>query len=224
MLTTFLALLLTPADPAASCVRITRPGVGGSGTVVACENGKSLVLTARHVCNDDFDAPLTVTVGDAKQYPAKLAAYDTLSDLALVRVDAELPAVAVAAACPPDGTPVRQWGCTGGGKRNPKAGVTTDGGATIQANDGDSGCGVFAGNELVAVTVGKVVRGFDQYGRPLPVPGDARCVHLSDVRRVLGTVAKRSGQWPGLLKDMEAATVPPPQVPRLAPLLVPGGT
>jgi hypothetical protein len=225
MLALILASLLTvPADPSASCVRVSCPLAGGgtghgSGTVVASENGKSLILTARHVADDSFDTNLTVTVGD-KSHPAKLVAYDTASDLAAVEVGIELPVVAVAAKCPPVGTPVRQWGCTHGGARQFKTGDLTGYGATIQADSGESGCGVFAGNVLVAVTVGKKVVGFDQLGNPLPVPGDAQCVQLADVRRLLGTVAKRSGRWSGLA-GLESGAVVSPPVTRPQPVFVP---
>jgi hypothetical protein len=219
-----LALMLAaPADPSASCVRVSLAGSAGSGTVVATDGERSLVLTAKHVAGTDFAAKLTVAAPDGRTVAGTLVAYDSTADLAAVEVPAGLPAVAVADCSPVVGAAVRQWGCTGGGKRTPKSGTCTNYGATIQADGGDSGCGVFdAAGRLVGVTVGKSVRFDPHTGMPLNVPGDAHCVGLADVRRFLGTVHKRSGRWnhlAGLVGD--AGPVAPPPVPMWFPS---GGT
>jgi S1-C subfamily serine protease len=219
-----LALLLAaPADPSASCVRVSQPGSAGSGTVVATDGERSLVLTARHVTGTDFGVKLTVAAPDGRTVAGTLVAYDAAADLAAVEVPADLPAAAVAARRPAVGAAVRQWGCTGGGKRAAKAGTFTDYGATIQADGGDSGCGVFdAAGRLVAVTVGKTARFDPATGHVLDVPGDAHCVRLADVRRFLGTVHKRSGRWRGLAGlAADAGPVAPPPVPMWFPS---GGT
>lgn len=208
----FAALLAPAADPAASCGKVSVPEgmsvASGSGTVVACEGGKSLVLTNRHVCPRLGAGPSFELSG--KRYSAFCCCVDDRADLALLLVDAELPACVVAAKCPADGTEVRQYGHPYAGPQKPKQGliqrfmgwlrdgrpVTHSG---IQTEQGDSGCGVFAGNELVAVTWGE----------------GGSCVHLADVRRLLGVFAEKTKAFPKLGAAMRAATVDAPKSPAL---------
>lgn len=159
-----------PADPAASAVGVWCPtGFGGSGTCVACDGGKSLVVTNRHVVEGTpLGARVAVTTADGTRHGGTLLATDRRADLALVLVDAVLPAAELAAAPPPAGTPVRQWGRDWRGQGRPvfKAGVFlgigrgTVGGVTITETtidsiSGDSGCGVFDEHgRLVAVNWG----------------------------------------------------------------------
>jgi hypothetical protein len=187
----------------------------GSGTVVACENGRSLVLTNRHVCPTLGAGKFFELSG--KRYPAFCCCVDDRADLALLLVDAELPACVVASKCPADGTEVKQYGCSHAGPQKPKQGliqrflgwfrdgrpVTHSG---INTEQGDSGCGVFAGGELVAVTWGE----------------NGSCVHLSDVRRLLGVFAEKTKAFPKLgAATVEAPAAPTPQ-PAFRPLMLGG--
>lgn len=141
---------------------------GGSGTVVACEDGKSLVLTNRHVVDNPGSASITVK---DKTYAATVLAMDSKADLAILLVKAELPVVEIAESEPATGEPVRQWGRDWHGQGKPifktgkyigvTAGVRTDGSAytyetTIDSISGDSGCGIFdRTGRLVAVNWGR---------------------------------------------------------------------
>jgi S1-C subfamily serine protease len=147
--------------------RAKSEGVGGwgSGTVVASGKGESLVLTNAHVCPSD-DAFYFV-IHDDRAFPARWVAVAD-HDLALLRIDAELPAAELADSPPAVGSRVRQWGCTEAGPMRFAEGVTEadDDGrkdwekrtflqATISGGPGDSGCGLFdARGRLVGVTYG----------------------------------------------------------------------
>lgn len=164
------------ADPSAStCVvsHPTGPGVwdSGTGTVVACEGGRSLVLTNAHVVPLG-SRDITVAHG-GKTHPATLVAscqvvqVDARTidirgvDLALVSVDANLPAARIADEPPRIGDRLRQWGFGG---RTAAQGPTFKAGKVLDPNrlagsfysqSGDSGSGVFNdAGELVAVTHG----------------------------------------------------------------------
>lgn len=194
-----------PATPAApiSAVKVNRmkfqgdrnassvaTGGWGSGTVVESGKGKSLVLTNKHVCPDS-DAFYFV-LHDRRAFQAAWVGAAENADLALLRIDVELPAVEVAGASPPVGTPVRQWGCTDAGPMRFADGVTEadDAGrldwekrtflrTTLRSAPGDSGAGLFdKANRLVGVT----------YGGPLPgSTGESWAMHvpLGSVRAFL---------------------------------------
>lgn len=219
----FCAAAVSAADPAASCGKVIVPeGAAtacGSGTVVACEGGKSLILTNRHVC-PRLGAGKFFECG-GHRYAAFCCCLDDRADLALLLVDAELPVCVVAAQLPADGTEVQQFGCSRAGPKKPKRGLLQRflgvfrddrpvAHSGISTEPGDSGCGVFAGGELVAVTWGE----------------GGSCVHLADVRRLLGTFAEKTKTFPALGRSMKAATVeapkavPPP--PAFRPLMLGG--
>src|SRR5438067_4408339 len=180
------------ADPARSTVFVHRDLGGGrsrsgTGTVVACEGGKSLVLTNAHVA-DDPDGAYTVThAGTA--YPATYVAGSTVSqsdtdsmrvdgpDLALLSVGATLPAATIASDAPRPGDRVRLWGF---GRRSAGEGAVEKAGRALDAAgyveptfvsttdtaSGDSGSGVFNdAGELVAVHWG----GGDQGAYAVPL-------------------------------------------------------
>lgn len=198
MIRTLVLLLLAGfahAGPEESAVRVRHFAGGsigsGSGTVVRSDKGGSLVLTNQHVAPSPGQR-IAVEVGD-KAYPATWLAADEGIDLAVLRVDAALPAVELADAEPAPGTRLRQWGHPGGGPQKPKAGpafgfegsrrvvhgrpageVFSVG---IRPESGDSGCGVFdPSGKLVAVCWG---------GGGSPRQS---CVRLHDIRQFLSRV------------------------------------
>lgn len=148
----------------------------GSGTVIASEDGKSLVLTNAHVV-ESANYPITVVHTDADgqpwRYPATYIGGSSVSqsgnmlsiagpDLALLQVDYSLPAAEIADSIPASGTPVQLWGFGGsmsGSTPTHRTGqVTTHGFAdaitasTLRTINGDSGAGVFTEDgKLVAV-------------------------------------------------------------------------
>ena len=146
-----------------------------SGTVVRAAGGKSYVLTCAHVY--PFTKQLDVIVSGRK-FPAREVKADPRRDLKLLEVDAELTAAPVAAGTPPAGTPVAMRGA-----RGPKAGATVGPDVwrgppsdpvagqpvlrtTLPSEAGDSGAGVFAAGQLVAVNTGG--GGGNQFGIPAP--------------------------------------------------------
>ncbi len=65
----------------------------GGGTGFVIDSGKGLVLTNRHVVNDE-DASYTVVTNEGKIYDAEVVARDQVNDLALIKIQANaLPAV-----------------------------------------------------------------------------------------------------------------------------------
>ena len=179
------------AGPEESAVQVKHYAGGviecGSGTVVKSAKGQgSDILTNWHVAHDAGER-LEVIAGE-KVYPAKWLKAHSGIDLALLHIDAELPAVALADQSPPPGVRLHQWGHPRGGPRTHKTGpsgridgkraipeggdVMTNG---IASEPGDSGCGVFTEDgRLVAVCWGS------------GGPGRESCVVLSDIKAFLG--------------------------------------
>lgn len=164
---------------------------GGTGTVIASEDGRSLVLTNAHVV-ESAAHPITVTYWcDGKPWtqPAtylggsavSTVSADTISvhgpDLALISIAADLPAVEVAESIPAEGEAVSLFGFGGTGSTvypKHKSGrvLREDGGRTtagdpitrtsIATVNGDSGSGIFNDRgQLVAVHWGRGLRATD---------------------------------------------------------------
>jgi S1-C subfamily serine protease len=180
-----------PDAPPPSVVRVSYPtatgGWSGSGTVVWSEGGRSVVLTNAHVADRPDAAYSVFSVATGKSYPAKYLAGSKVvvfppdgfgvrlavegPDLALLVVEAELPAAKFAPAPPKPGAGVRQWGfggrttesgpsCKAGEARGDVrvwyGGVlVVSAGSSLRVQPGDSGSGVFDANgDLVGVTHG----------------------------------------------------------------------
>lgn len=177
--------------------KVTMEWNAGSGTVIACENGKSLILSCTHVVPDD-KGTITIWIKD-KKYEAKfLAASKQIEevgptgqkfltidgpDLSLIVIDVALPVVEIATANPKLGDKVRQWGFAGGKTDNGpfykegKITKTDELWSTSDARRGDSGCGLFNDkDELVGVVHS---RSIDE-----DVPGGL-AVPVEDVRKWL---------------------------------------
>lgn len=168
--------LAVQETPASSTVYVSWYSTGGTGTVIACEDGKSLVLTCAHVV--PYAGQTRVCLNGTWYDATFIAAGPQLPggsyepDLALLQVDAELPAVQIALEEPPLGSKLRQWAF--GGRRTPwfeqptsKSGevalrtssrwtaVYPTMHSTLPSESGDSGAGVFdESGELCAVTWG----------------------------------------------------------------------
>lgn len=153
-------------------------GTAGTGTVIACEDGRSLVLTAAHVVPDGAKPLAVVLPGGRRTAATYLGGSAVVAtgpqsiqvqgpDLAVLSVAAELPAVEVADRPPAVGSRVRQFGYGGrvpGSAPSSKAGVVADRGryagevmcTSLPCQSGDSGAGLFDdADELVGVTVAK---------------------------------------------------------------------
>jgi S1-C subfamily serine protease len=170
--------------PPASAVKVNRykikgdrraksEGVGGwgSGTVVASGKGESLVLTNAHIAPDSN--AFYFVIHDEYTFMARWVGASGDADLALLKVDVELPAADLAPSPPAVGSRVSQWGCTAAGPMRFAEGVTEadDPGrrdwerrtflqSTIRSSNGDSGCGLFdARGRLVGVTYGGPLEG-----------------------------------------------------------------
>jgi S1-C subfamily serine protease len=211
----------TATDPKASSVLVQRDmgngtGQAGTGTVIASENGKCLVLSNAHVVENDA-RPLFVRKG-AKVYPATFVASSRVvptgpgsihvegPDLALVVIDADLPAVKIADARPAPGARLRQFGYGGrrpGDEPSFKEGKVT---ANRYANDyltgtlvsqsGDSGSGLFNDQgELVGVTWGGTLA--DPTAHVMAVP-------LPVVKVYVAASTERKGLFPRLRERLKA--------------------
>ncbi len=184
--------------------------IGGSGTVVACELGKSLVVTNKHVVQDG-DGRFSISNG-GKNYPGRLLTTDDKADLAVIVVDAELPVAPLALDEPKKGTKVIQWGCDSRGnltmveKQGEVVGVMPridnmgDLLTTIEAYEGDSGSAIFNfEGRVVGVTWAKTKLAGDR-------PGEA-CVRLGDVVRFLRGAVRDT--FPRLTARLDAARSTP---------------
>jgi S1-C subfamily serine protease len=170
--------------PWKAALKVRSAGFGGSGTCV--RSGKvSLVLTNAHVVEGGPGEPWAVDTTDGRSFAAAVAEVCPFADLALVRVDGELPAVELADE-DPTGTSIRRWGFPLG-RLTPKGGRLlglTGGFLPGRANcpvaeidepsvSGDSGSGLFdPRGRLVGVVWGGG-------------PGRSSTVPLAEVRRFL---------------------------------------
>ncbi len=189
---------------------------GGSGTVVACEQGKSLIVTNKHVV-EDGDGSFSISNG-GKSYTGRLLTVDSKADLAVIVVDAELPVAPLAIEEPAAGTKVIQWGCDSRGRlvmvekygevvgAKPRIDNMGDLLTTIDAYEGDSGSGVFNfEGRVVGITWGKRTDG---------VTGGF-CVRLGDVVRFLrGSVRETFPRFAITLDEVRGG---PPAEPFQAP-------
>lgn len=147
----------------------------GSGTVIACEKGKSLIITCAHVV-ENGDKHVLIWL-NGKTYNAKYIAGSKVTvdndkikiygkDLALIEVDAVLPVAALGTASPKVNDKIRQWGFAGGSyeygplykegkvvglERETQTGKETF--STADARPGDSGSGLFDSNDkMIGIT------------------------------------------------------------------------
>lgn len=187
-------------DPRDSAVVVSAARGGGvsavgSGTVFASEGDRSLVVTNHHVVKGS-GGPYTVTLG-SKDYPAKLLASERTQapDLAVLLVDARLPAAPIATELPAAGDEVRTFGfgIDGNGAMAPKVGVAVsiepwDGSPVLKTTapivSGDSGAGVFnAAGELVGVAHDREVGSVNSYAAPVTVFASWTVVEVKEVER-----------------------------------------
>lgn len=110
------------AEPVVSTCAVwdARPGrnAGGSGTSIACEGGKSLVLSCNHIFADQVNGrfvmaayPLAARViHNGKTYPATAVGGSDTNDLAYLVVDGEIPPAELAEYIPKVGSEVRHFG------------------------------------------------------------------------------------------------------------------
>lgn len=205
------------AAPVDSAVLIEYKKTGdysaGSGTVVASENGKSLILSCAHVLPDD-KGEITVTIG-GKAHKAKYIAGSKMVnvmspdgrtfqivdgvDLALVEVDVKLPVAPVGTDAPKKGDVVQHWGFAGGppfAENGPyhKIGKVIEAEevmVTADARPGDSGCGLFnSKGQLIGVVHSRSHNRDEPAGYAVP---------LVEVRKFL---ADNSGGFPVFKKTL----------------------
>lgn len=163
--------------------------VGGSGTLVeGAPEGQTYVLTARHnPLGRDPDALRVRASG--RPYRVVSVRVSETADLALLTLDAELPAARLAESEPPIGAVVAHRGRRSGLQAGRVTGAYTVGevaagytaphargpvyGLNLLADRGDSGAGLFHGGLLVGVMAGGDGR------------GRAEAVSLAEVRRLI---------------------------------------
>lgn len=159
----------TSSNEVAASVRIEVPlghnrSTGGSGTVIACRNERSLVVTCKHVVGKK-DAYVRVHTS-GRSHDGVVIAVCANDDIAIVYVVGDLPSVAVADRAPQRRDRVSQVGYPFGSGPVRRSGEvigqmgTAETGAPVIAmsmrvDQGDSGSGVFNDcGELVAVVWG----------------------------------------------------------------------
>ena len=215
-----------PVVGLADCAVLVRcpDGSTGSGWCVACEGGRSLVLTNSHVCGRPREWVTVVHGGAAHRGYVVCSEGRTVgADIAAVVVYAGLPCTPPADTDPAPDAPLTRYGFpwhTQGrllpkaarflgfrGSKEPSGAAIVD--MTTPSESGESGSGVVAGGRLVGITWGnRGFKGVDEVGT---------MVGLADVRRVCHRAAKANG-----FKALAAATAgadlpggpvqdPPPQ-------------
>lgn len=177
LLAAVLVLVPSPAsaaEPFRSAVKVQANGFAGSGVVIQ-SGDTSLVLTNRHVVESTGSNPLVWCWGEWSQGTVVRVSPDC--DLALVRVQAKLPAVELAESEPASGAAIVQYSHPWHTDRiwRTSGKWTGSGTSTLHVVSGDSGSGVFHAGKLVGVT----------YGFPGYVPGSGLHVRLSEVRAFL---------------------------------------
>jgi len=140
-----------------------------------------------------------------RAYPAVWVGADDRTDLALLRLDAHLPAAELSDELPAVGTELRQWGCSAGGPPKAKAGrllaetaravVWTPFGRATTADTcrvditpefGDSGAALVdpAGRVVAVIYCGDVATHFGPDGLPVKsLVAPETCVGVTDIRR-----------------------------------------
>lgn len=152
----------TIADPSESCVNVIRRDGAGSGTVVHSADGKSLVLTCRHVCPDAAKVWVVAKIdGKPTRFEAKCIGVSHGADLAMLSVDAALTPVSLAESDPAVGDAVSHHGKASGpqsGKVMEKR-FPNDIQSALLTVSGDSGAGLFdARCHLCGVIHGSEIR------------------------------------------------------------------
>lgn len=172
-----------------SLVRVRTSAGSGSGTVVWSQSGRSLVATAYHVV--EKGTALEVR-SEGRWHRAQILRFDQAADVAALVVEAELPAVEVAAEDPADGDEVLLLGVTSlwsrgriAGEHGPRRLISCDSCADY-SDSGDSGGGVFAGGKLVGVHCGKLGATREKVDTPY-------CAGGTSVRAVLATCFAADG-------------------------------
>lgn len=206
----------------AATVEVQRGKNSGTGVVVACEDGHSLVLTNRHVIEAPSTEGIVVKVGD-KLYPAVYQAVHDEQDLALITVKATLTVVEIAEVAPAEGETVVLYGYPYNenglkrkiGKALSKFGALRLFSSTLEPVSGDSGGGVFnEKGQLVAVN--------HSYVAENGIRGAQLGVHLDELRAYLkdraAAVFPRFAARMAVNKAVkDAARNAPKDAPRTAP-------
>lgn len=201
------------ADPRAASVQVESRKGYGSGVCVACEGGKSLVLSNNHVFAPQAAPgtrfalapyPMRATIHKGgKEYDGYAVAGCDRADLAVIVVDGVLPVADLAAGDAEIGTACRHYGYGSGGSegevRLPPERMPTPEywfSSTCRTRSGDSGCAMFdAAGKVVAIHNGG--GGGGTYGAP-----------VSEVLKVLR--ASTPEQFTGFRKRVGAGPVPIP--------------
>jgi hypothetical protein len=109
----------------------------GSGVVLNGKDRKKLVLTNWHVCPGAGDGVRVVHAD--RLYKAKWLGADDQADLALLEVDANLPALPLAEEPVPAGTKVEQYGYGGAWEMSHKTGKVIEGKGVFSRKVADGG-------------------------------------------------------------------------------------
>lgn len=221
-------------DPSAACVRVSWKQWSASGTCIASEDGKSLILTCNHLFYEQPYAgapfqlgayPLTSTVTvRGKTYTATAIAGDADADLALVEVDAVLPVADIAPELPQSGSKVQHYGLGSGGGVGKVLPVPTNVSRPsmmflydAKSDSGDSGAGVFDEfGRLCAVHCGRDGTARSSPSRGTPVTS-VRVVVKQHTPRLFSRLRARleSRKSPAatmVYPEPPAAVVPPKKV------------
>lgn len=222
---------------------------GGTGTVIASEGGKSLVLTNAHVVPSGQHR-ITVTYWHERQPWTQEATYLGGSgvsqrggnlievhgpDLALLSVNADLVPVEIAAAIPAEGTPVSLYGF-GGNTSTVQPSLKT--GRVLRENGSQTMAGDPIARTSIATANGDSGAGIlDTEGRLVAVHWGGGAVRLDTVHAFTVRVLERKGLF-AKLRDRLAARkiakavaaafaqepVPPPvKAPAPIPVAAPAG-
>lgn len=166
-----LSATVQAGDPSAASVRVFSKYGNGSGVAVFVSAGKTLVLTNNHVIGNQpfpgaaFPAVAAGTTAIVRQgnlnHTATVVHANAEADVIFLRVDAVLPTFPLAASPAAVGVDVVHYGDKSGTARGKTLAVTAARRpsesflSSARSIEGDSGAGVFVGDEVVAIVCGR---------------------------------------------------------------------
>jgi hypothetical protein len=221
-------------DPSAACVTLTTYGAACSGTCIATEDGRSLVVSCNHcfvhavlpggdLPKASYPLPCTVYTNAGRTKFAAIAVDGGPDvDASFIVVEGVLPVAKMATKAPPVGADVWHRGLCSTYTRgkvvaNPRWAEpkpTDLFRSTCNSCPGDSGCGVFSGSEMVAVNWGLWVQSRNQAGTP-----------IGYIKMALKYSTSVKAVFPQLVADLvetqEPPIAPPADVLPLPPITMP---
>lgn len=219
-----------PTADSGACFRVQMSHGTCSGTCIATDGKRSLVLAADHCFSEHHlgwvDAQTTaypqtvriVSMDGKSSYSARAVVGAQAYDMGLIVVEGVLPVATIDLSPVRVGDDVRHWGVTSGpaaGKVLAPRGTspTAEFRSSISSIPGDSGCGIFRGGKLVAMNWGYWVSDKTQGGTPIKY-AVALWKSNEDLRKAFTPPVDGAPELPPV-------ELPPVELPPAPPVVIP---